>query len=484
MNMSDRVVEGVGEADAHKTEYRVTQAILPTVVRAVDVCAILITGIVSVGLLPGFADEGRSHHIAAVSFIALFYVGFADRDRLFDTDAIMRPLSRMDDMLVSLTASIALFGIIAFALDVARSFPVLGSTIFGLAAFATMAASRFALRALLSRMSHAQIVGRSLVVLGTGLQSRRFLRRLEEVQPHFTTLVGVFDVEFPSDPLTVEGHRVLGGIEDLLAHARDRKIDDVVVALPWNADDRVTAVIERLKELPINVYLSSDLVGYDLTFQPAPGDFSTLPVFEVVQRPISGWSSAFKAIEDYILATFALILVSPLLTIIAIAIKLDSSGPVFFMQKRLGFNNKPFYIYKFRSMYYSSVPPVFKQATKDDPRVTRVGRFIRATSLDELPQLLNVLNGTMSLVGPRPHPISLNEEFGDQVRGYFARHRVKPGITGWAQVNGYRGETPELSVMEARVRHDIYYADNWSLIFDMRILFMTVLTVLFHKNAY
>ncbi|WP_333834786.1 exopolysaccharide biosynthesis polyprenyl glycosylphosphotransferase, partial [Rubrimonas sp.] len=278
---------------------------------------------------------------------------------------------------------------------------------------------------------------------------------------------------------------VLGGLDDLLSYARRQKIDDVVVAMPWNANRNVTATIEKLKELPVNVYLSSDLIGYELAFRPVAAQFSSLPMFEVVQKPISGWSYALKTLEDYILTSLILLLLAPFLIFIAIAIKIDSPGPVFFMQQRLGFNNKPFSIYKFRSMYHRETPEtVVKQATKGDPRVTRVGRFIRATSLDELPQLLNVLDGTMSLVGPRPHALSHNEEYGAQIRGYFARHRVKPGITGWAQVNGLRGETEALELMEARIQHDIYYAENWSLFLDLRILVMTALVVFFQKSAY
>lgn len=209
-------------------------------------------------------------------------------------------------------------------------------------------------------------------------------------------------------------------------------------------------------------------------------------MFEVERRPIAGWSSLIKAVEDYAFASLALILLSPLLILTAIAIKIDDpKGPVFFMQKRLGFNNRVFEIYKFRSMYQNSDDgDVVRQATKGDPRVTRVGRFIRATSIDELPQLLNVINGSMSLVGPRPHALSHNEEYGRRIRGYFTRHKVKPGITGWAQVNGLRGETELLEKMEDRIRHDVYYAENWSLLFDIRILVMTVLVLFFQKTAY
>jgi Undecaprenyl-phosphate glucose phosphotransferase len=278
---------------------------------------------------------------------------------------------------------------------------------------------------------------------------------------------------------------MLGGLDDLIAHARAHKIDDVVVALPWQSSQHVADTVERLKELPLNVYLGTDLVGYDLAFRPALGHYSELPMFEVVRRPISGWSAALKTAEDYVISATALILIFPLLLVIAAAIRSETPGPVFFMQDRLGFNNKPFRIYKFRTMHHQKVPErLVRQAQRDDPRITRVGRFLRATSLDELPQLLNVQNGTMSLVGPRPHAISHNEEYGERIRNYFARHRVKPGITGWAQVNGLRGETETLDKMEERIRHDIYYAENWSLLFDLRILVMTAFVAPFQKTAY
>jgi Undecaprenyl-phosphate glucose phosphotransferase len=355
----------------------------------------------------------------------------------------------------------------------------LGATAVGLVAF------RLAACAVLAHLSRAKLMGRSMVVLGTGEQSARFVRHLVGANPYFISLDGVFYYRDGGGASEIGGKPVLGGVEELFRRVRAGEIDDIVVAMPWNSDRQLTETVERLKELPVNVYLSTDLVGYELAFKPVVGDMSRLPVFEVVQRPISGWSAALKMIEDYVLATLALLLISPLLILVAIAIKLDSPGPVIFRQKRLGFNNKVFHIYKFRSMYHdSSGDHVVMQAKRRDPRVTRVGRIIRATSIDELPQLLNVLDGTMSLVGPRPHALSHNEEYGRQIRGYFASHRVKPGITGWAQVNGLRGETEVIEKMEARIRYDIYYAENWSLIFDIKILILTVLTVLFQRTAY
>ena len=206
---------------------------------------------------------------------------------------------------------------------------------------------------------------------------------------------------------------------------------------------------------------------------------------DIVFKPLSGWKTVVKYLEDKILATFLLILIAPLIVLIALAIKLDSKGPVLFRQPRYGFNNKVFSVIKFRTMCYKRSPEEgAPQARQNDPRVTRVGRFLRRRSLDELPQLFNVLQGTMSLVGPRPHPVPLNKEYEATIGGYFARHRVKPGITGWAQVNGLRGETDIPEKMKARVEYDIYYIENWSLLLDLQVLVMTAFVVLFQKNAY
>jgi exopolysaccharide biosynthesis polyprenyl glycosylphosphotransferase len=213
-----------------------------------------------------------------------------------------------------------------------------------------------------------------------------------------------------------------------------------------------------------------------------------MPVMTLFERPISGMDAAVKALEDKILTFIILALIWPLLLCIAIAIKLDSPGPVFFRQPREGFNNTPFRVFKFRSMYadHGQVDRIV-QASREDPRVTRVGRFLRRTSLDELPQLFNVVKGDMSLVGPRPHAASTRAGgrlFSDVVASYAARHKVKPGITGWAQVCGWRGETDTEEKLVKRFEHDLYYIENWSLPFDFYILMRTVGSVLLPKNAF
>lgn len=199
--------------------------------------------------------------------------------------------------------------------------------------------------------------------------------------------------------------------------------------------------------------------------------------------PYSGWRQLVKRIGDRWLAGLLLTLLAPVLGLIALVIKLDSPGPILFRQRRYGINKKPITVYKFRTMHPDVAVP-FKQATKTDPRITCAGRLLRRTSLDELPQLFNVLQGSMSLVGPRPHPIELDEQFWTSLSGYNNRFRVRPGITGWAQVNGWRGETKTLGEMRARIEHDLYYIEHWSLWFDLRILLRTACLGWVNRNAY
>ena len=450
-----------------------------------DVVAIILSGVVPYFLYVHSNPYIIGYYVFALVFVTAVALILFERAELYQMSAIMRPVARSDSLLVALVTAFLFFLTIAFSLKASEIYSRLWLYSFAGASFLSVITCRVLLYRAFRSMSRHGMIGRSMVVLGSGPQGSRFLEQISRVKPYFTSVLGVYAQDHHQFDTHVAGYPVLGGIEELIAAAREARIDDVVVAMPWNADREVIEAVERLKELPVNVYISSDLVGFRLAFRPALGHFQQLPLFEVVQRPISGWSFIIKAVEDYVLATVALIVLSPLLILVAIAIKLNSPGPVLFRQPRLGFNNQRFDIYKFRSMYHRDVPEHrISQAKRGDPRVTRVGRFIRRTSIDELPQLLNVLNGTMSLVGPRPHALSHNEEFAEQVRGYFARHKVKPGITGWAQVNGFRGETDTIDKIKARVDHDIYYAENWSLLFDVRVMIMTTLVVLFQKAAY
>jgi Undecaprenyl-phosphate glucose phosphotransferase len=267
-------------------------------------------------------------------------------------------------------------------------------------------------------------------------------------------------------------------IDELVMLVRLGLVDEVVVACP---EISVPApVLRRLAVLPVDIKLWGDVPRLRRTDPILAG----APMVTVLKRPISGWQWLLKRVEDIVLSGVAILLFGPLLLAVALAIKLDSRGPVIFRQQRFGFSNNEFTVYKFRSMVAGEGDPATPQARRDDPRVTRVGKFLRRTSLDELPQLFNVLKGDMSLVGPRPHAVSHNEHYAALIDGYLARHRVMPGITGWAQVNGLRGETDTLQKMQRRLEHDLYYIDQWSLLFDLRILVKTLFVGFRHHNAY
>ena len=270
--------------------------------------------------------------------------------------------------------------------------------------------------------------------------------------------------------------------------ARQTRVDLVIFSLPISAEGRILQMLKKLWVLPVDIRLSAHT--NKLRFRPRSYSYiGSVPVIDISDKPIADWDVVMKWLFDKIVGSLALICVAPVMLLVAIAIKLDSKGPVLFKQHRYGFNNELIEVYKFRSMYVEQSDATAKKlVTKDDPRVTRVGRFIRKTSLDELPQLFNVVfAGNLSLVGPRPHAVhakAADRIYDEAVDGYFARHRVKPGITGWAQINGWRGETDSQEKIQRRVEHDLYYIENWSIPFDIYILACTPFALLRTESAY
>jgi Undecaprenyl-phosphate glucose phosphotransferase len=275
------------------------------------------------------------------------------------------------------------------------------------------------------------------------------------------------------------------GIEQLLEPVRRGEAETVLLALPWDDEVRVRQVVDRLEEHAVDVFLVGALIGLRDGRQ-APDWLGGMPCVQVVSRPMRGWRALVKEGGDRLLALCAITALFVPLLLIWLAIRIDSKGPALYRQKRQGLNGRMFDILKFRTMYVDRCDSglgAVAQATACDPRVTRVGRFLRRTSLDELPQLFNVLMGDMSLVGPRPHAVAHDEHYGRLIEHYAARHRVKPGITGWAQVNGYRGETDTLEKMRKRIEHDLDYIENWSPALDLRILLRTLRVGFLHPNA-
>jgi Undecaprenyl-phosphate glucose phosphotransferase len=350
-------------------------------------------------------------------------------------------------------------------------------------------AFRHVLLLLVRRWTRQGRFDRRTVIIGSGDDGKALIAQLVARQDSDVHIIGMFDDRGDDRSASAcYGIPKLGKVDDLVEFARHTRVDLVIVALPITAEERLLQMLKTVWVLPLDIRLAAH--RHKLRFRPRSYSYiADVPVFDVSDRPITGWSTVIKWLVDKIVGVTALICATPIMLLIALAIKLDSKGPIFFKQRRHGFNNEVFDIYKFRSMYVEHSDEIAsKVVTRNDPRVTRVGRFIRKTSLDELPQLFNVVfTGNMSLVGPRPHPIHGKVEeklYDDAVSGYFARHRVKPGITGWAQINGLRGETDNREKMHRRVEHDLYYIENWSIMFDLCIVARTPFALIRGENAY
>lgn len=304
------------------------------------------------------------------------------------------------------------------------------------------------------------------------------------------TLIGLFDDRARGRKQQTAAIATDGRLEDLLRLARTGDVDEIVISLPAHATVRIAELAGHLQSLPVKI-----LAPLDIAKQVAASD-STARIEDrlvniggrhlVICRaaPFGEWGSLAKSVFDRIVAALLLAVTSPLFLLLAAAIKLDSAGPVFFRQRRHGIAGENIMVWKFRTMRVLEDGAGIRQATRNDPRITGVGAFLRKSSLDELPQLINVLLGSMSLVGPRPHAIAHNEHYGALIASYDCRCRVRPGITGWAQINGFRGETRTTEEMAARVEHDIWYVSNWSFWLDLKILLLTPIYGFVHKNAY
>jgi len=338
---------------------------------------------------------------------------------------------------------------------------------------------------------HASISGRfrrRTVIVGGGTNAEELIALMQREQDDIIIL-GLFDDRNDQrSPESVSSVPKLGRVADLIEFARRTRVDLVIVSMPLFAEHRVLDMLRQLWVLPVDIRLSAHMSKLKFT-RKAYSYIGGIPVFDMADRPLSDWDLVLKWMLDKIVAITALILLSPVMIATAVAIKLESPGPVFFRQKRHGFNNQIIDIWKFRSMRSEMLDANgSKLVTRDDPRVTKVGRFIRKTSIDELPQLFNVLRGDLSIVGPRPHALSAkadNQLYYDAVDGYFARHRVKPGMTGWAQINGWRGETDTVDKIMQRVDHDLYYIENWSIWLDLKIILLTPISLFTQrKNAF
>ncbi len=458
-------------------------------VRVIEFLLVLASGFLVAGLLgeprPGMdgAVYGRVILLAGLVFAALAEtMGCYDLDAQFSLRTVWRRLA--GSWVMTALFLITLGFLLKASDDVSRGWALSWFVSGGTAMLLTRAGTTVWVRRLKNRGTFNQRVA----IFGASPQGVRFAQYVQSNGRLTITLVGFFDDRTDSRVSSAPaGLQVLGNLSALVAMIREGKIDQVVVALPWSADVRLQQIVSRLALTPVRIRLAPDMATFAFAKRPVVllGD---IPVMTLFERPISGMDALVKRAEDLVLGTLILALIWPFLLLVALAVKLDSPGPVFFRQPREGFNNRNFQLFKFRSMYQDmGQVDAIRQASRGDPRITRVGRFIRRTSIDELPQLFNVIAGSMSLVGPRPHAPSTRAGgrlFSDVVQSYAARHKVKPGITGWAQVCGWRGETDTEEKLVKRLEHDLHYIENWSPGFDLYILFRTVGAVALGREAF
>ena len=325
--------------------------------------------------------------------------------------------------------------------------------------------------------------GRRVVVAGANELGKMLAARISQDPTMRMQLVGFFDDRGLERLGELPTSRLIGGLADLPQYVRDHDIDVIFINLPIRNVQRVSELIDELFDTTVSIYFIPDIFVFDL-IQSRVTNIGGLPAIALCESPFYGPSGSVKRISDIVMASALLILLSPLMVTLALIIKLTSPGSVIFRQRRYGLDGEQITVYKFRSMRVSDDGAEIKQATRDDPRITPIGRILRKYSLDELPQLINVIQGRMSIVGPRPHAVAHNEEYRGVIKGYMLRHKVRPGITGLAQVNGCRGETRDVQDMRMRIEYDLDYLRQWSLGLDLAIILKTALVVLKDDQAY
>ena len=481
----------LAELGARAGTRRHTRQYSPTFVSGIVRLFDLLT-IISVGLgvywfyvVTGFGLSSR--YVTAILLGAMLAVAVFQWCGVYDGNYMFLRRFPIDRALTAWAIAFAILMTIAVALKITESYSRVWAGVWFTGTAVILTGGRLVVGQWISQLAHEGRFAERTVILGASEQGQRLAAHLNEQGDLYTRVVGFVDDRKTRVPNNASGYEVLGNTDHLIDLIRRDMVDQVFVALPWGAAQRVREIIHQLSVTPVRICLAPESVCFDY---PDHGFMRVghVPMLQVFERPISGWSHVTKMIEDRVLGALLILFTGPLMLLIALAIKLDSRGPVFFKQVRYGFNNTLIRVWKFRTMYTDMADiHCDVQTRKGDPRITRVGHFLRQTSLDELPQFFNVLFGSMSLVGPRPHALSTKAEgalFTDIVDRYAARHRVKPGITGWAQVNGWRGETDTIEKIQKRVEYDLYYIDNWSIWFDILIILKTFLLVLKDDNAY
>ena len=445
-----------------------------TVLRIVDPIVVVLAGLASYFLRFDDLELPDYYRVAVLVLFALVIVVFAVFDvyRWRPDEGLRRGLARLVvGWFVALVALVLLLYATKTGSYFSRQWLGVWSGLGVAGLVLARVVAMFALRA----MHRRGLMTRRIAIAGAGRLGQEIARRFARAPETGVNVVAFYDDDPASHGTVVEGVPVRGHVDALKERVREDRVDQVWIALPLRAGDRVARLLDDLLPLNVKVRFVPDIFGFQLlnhSFTEVCG----LPVVNIAESPLSGVKGALKWLEDKLIALTILAFIWPVLLVIAVLVKLDSPGPVLFRQRRGGLDNREIVVWKFRTMAVHDEAAVgdVPQARKDDPRITRLGAFLRRTSLDELPQFINVLRGDMSIVGPRPHPLWLNDYHRDKIPRYMLRSWIKPGITGWAQICGWRGETDELWKMDMRVQHDLYYIEHWSLGFDLYIILMTI----------
>jgi Undecaprenyl-phosphate glucose phosphotransferase len=464
--------------------------LLAFVLGALDWGLVLAGAVAAFAVYFGVMDQTvpwPERHILTAFLAATVFVGMFERLGGYRSKQLSRLNWQMTRILMTWGFTVAVLLLAAFLSKTSEIYSRGWAMVWVIGTPMLLFIGRCLFRTAMATRAGGSYLARNIAIVGAGTEGQRLIARLREEQDKSVIIRGVFDDRKSRLPDSVCGFSVLGTTDDLLDFARQSTIDEVIVALPLDAEQRLRSLCDKMKALAIDVRLSLEPLAEAFKVRGL-GYVGTVPTFEAVDRPLKNWRAVAKWMEDKLLGSLLLVFVGPLMAVIAILIKLDSAGPVFFVQTRFGYNNEVIRVLKFRTMYVDrSDPSGAKRTVRNDPRVTRVGRILRWLSFDELPQLINVVRGDMSLVGPRPHPLAMmagDRLYGDAVAQYLHRHRVKPGMTGWAQVNGQRGEIDTLEKAQARVAHDLYYIEHYSLWLDLQILLKTVGIFVSRDNAY
>ena len=468
---------------------RVSPVIVAGLVRVGEIALLAVIGLVIASAWVGLSDTFEdTRYLTAILATAIAAVVAAHRLELYGIAALTSPLRQLPRVAVAWTTAMAALVAAIFLLKTGIEFSRVWLLMWYVGGFAGLVSFRYAMSLAVHHWSRDGRLNRRAVIYGAGPHGEALVAALEADDNSDVRICGIFD-DRGTDRVAdnIRGYPRVGNITELVAFCRTTPVDLLIVSLPITAETRLLQILKTLWVLPVDIRLAAHT--NKLRFRPRAYSFiGNVPFIDLFDKPLADWDNLVKTVFDKVVATLALITLAPVMALVAMAVKVDSKGPVLFRQKRLGFNNELVDVFKFRSMYTDlSDADAAKLVCKGDPRVTPVGRFIRRTSLDELPQLFNVLMGTLSLVGPRPHALmakAADQLYHDVVDGYFARHKVKPGITGWAQINGWRGETDTPEKIQRRVDCDLYYIENWSLFFDIYILLKTPIALLKSENAY